>query len=134
MLRQLVSKFSSQKKLCLIADGSLAIRRAAASILSDLRFQVAEAETGQEALSKCQQRLPDAVLLDGAMARPDEFAFLRALAGKSGSRQPKIILCTTDRDPSQIAQAIDAGAHEYVIKPFDRMILTAKFQKLGLTA
>ena len=134
MLRQFVSRFLYPKRLCLIADSSVAIRKAAASILSDLRFQIAEAENGQEALTAWRQRQPDAVLLDGAMARLDDFEFLRSLAEKNGSTHAKIILCTTERDPSQIAQAIEAGAHEYVIKPFDRMILTAKFEQLGLTA
>lgn len=133
MLRQFVSRFS-RKRLCLIADSSLTIRKAAASILSDLRFQVAEAESGAEALTTCHVRRPDAILLDGAMARLDGFAFLRTLAGKNGAAHPKIILCTTDRNPCEIARAIDAGAHEYVIKPFDRTILTAKLEKLGLTA
>lgn len=132
MLRQFVSRFYP-KKLCLIADSSVVIRNAAASILSDLRFQIAEAEDKVEALTKCRQRRPDAILLDGTMARVDGFDFLRSLAGKSGRAGPKIILCTSERDPSQIAQAIDAGAHEYVIKPFDRTILTAKLEKLGLT-
>ncbi|MGB0086803.1 MAG: response regulator [Rhodomicrobiaceae bacterium] len=133
MLRHLVSRFSP-KKLCLIADRSLAIRNAAASILRDLRFQVAEAENEQEAFLKCRQRTPDAILLDGAIASFDGFDLLRALTDKCGAFQPKVIFCTADRDPSRIARAIEAGAHEYVIKPFDRSILTAKLEKLGLTA
>jgi two-component system chemotaxis response regulator CheY len=133
VLRQFASRFSS-KKLCLIADSSVVIRKAAASILSDLCFQITEAEDDQEALSKCYQRTPDAVLIDGAIARPNQFEFLRTLSQEGAGRGPKIILCTADRDPSQIARAFEAGAHEYVIKPFDRMILTAKFEKLGLTA
>ena len=133
MLRQFASKFAP-KKLCLIADSSLAIRKAAASILSELRFQVTEAASGQEALTKCRQRRPDAILLDGALAEADGFSFLRALMHKTTAGQPKIILCTTDRDPAQIARAIGAGADEYLVKPFDRTILTAKFEKLGLTA
>jgi two-component system chemotaxis response regulator CheY len=47
---------------------------------------------------------------------------------------PKIIFCTAERDPRCIARAIEAGAHEYLIKPFDRDILAAKLEKLGLSA
>lgn len=132
MLRRFISRFSP-RKLCLIADNSAAIRSAAGSILRDLRFHVTEAEDGEEALLKCRQRTPDAVLMDGGMAHPDGFEFLRALKDRSFAGHPKIIFCTTNRDPSQIARAIEAGAHEYVIKPFDRSILTAKFERLGLT-
>ncbi|WP_245296952.1 MULTISPECIES: response regulator [Rhodomicrobium] len=133
MLRHFISRFSP-RKLCLVADNSAVIRRAAASILRDLRFHVAEAENGQDALIKCHQRTPDAVLLDGSMDYLDGFEFLQALKDRALAGQTKIIFCTADRDPSRIARAIEAGAHEYVIKPFDRSILTAKFEKLGLTA
>lgn len=132
MFRQFVSRFSA-RRLCLIADSSVVIRRAASSILSDLRFHIAEAENGEEALIKCHTRTPDAVLLDSGLASKGDFEFLRALAEKSAGRQPKIIFCTAERDASQIARAIEAGAHEYVVKPFDRAILTAKFEQLGLT-
>ena len=133
MLRRFISRFSP-RKLCLIADNSAAIRSAASSILRDLRFHVSEAESGQEALIKCRQRTPDAILLDGSMAYQDGFEFLRTLRERAMSRPPKVIVCTADRDPSQIARAIEAGAHEYVIKPFDRSILAAKLEQLGLTA
>ena len=132
MLRQFVSRFAP-RKLCLIADSSLAIRKAASSILSDLRFRVAEAESCQEAFMKCRQRAPDAVLLDSGMAKSEGFEILRAIADWTPGRRPKIIFCTAERDASQIARAIEAGAHEYMVKPFDRAILTAKFERLGLT-
>jgi two-component system, chemotaxis family, chemotaxis protein CheY len=133
VLRHIISRLSP-RKLCLVADSSAVIRKAAASILRDLSFHVTEAENGQEALIKCHQRTPDAVLLDGAMPYLDGFAFLQALRERAIAGQPKIIFCTANRDASQIARAIEAGAHEYVIKPFDRSILSAKLEKLGLTA
>lgn len=133
MLRQFVSRFSP-RKLCLIADRSCVIRKAAASILRDLRFHVSEAETGPEAFLKYRQRKPDAVLLDGGIAAMDGFDLLKAFASGAEDWRPKVIFCTADRNPSTIAQAIEAGAHEYVVKPFDRSILTAKLEQLGLTA
>jgi two-component system, chemotaxis family, chemotaxis protein CheY len=132
VFRQFVSRFTA-RRLCLIADSSLVIRKAASSILSDLRFRIAEADNGADALIQCRERTPDAILIDGAMARSDGFDILRALAERGTGHQPKIIFCTAERDPAQIARAIEAGAHEYVVKPFDRSILTAKFEKLGLT-
>jgi two-component system chemotaxis response regulator CheY len=136
VLRQFASRFRP-RKLCLIADSSLAIRRAASSILRDMRFQVAEAETGQDLLEACRDRTPDAVLLDGMIAGRDSFSFLRMLANDPASAtggRAKIILCTAERNPAEIVQAIDAGADEYLVKPFDRAVLTAKFHQLGLTA
>jgi two-component system, chemotaxis family, chemotaxis protein CheY len=131
LLRNVFSAFSP-KKLCLVADSSALIRHAARRILRDVQLQVVEAENGIEALNRCHHHLPDAILLDGTMPEMDSFEFLEALHEHWTDSLPKIIFCTTERDPSRIARAIDAGAHEYVIKPFDRSILIAKLQKLGL--
>ncbi|MBX2806925.1 MAG: response regulator [Hyphomicrobiales bacterium] len=136
MLRQFASKFRS-KKLCLIADNSLLIRRAASTILHDMRFQVAEADNGQDVLAACREQKPDAVLLDGMIAKQGSFSYLRMLANDSAGAfhdRIKIILCTAERNPTEIARAIDAGADEYLVKPFDRAVLYAKFHQLGLTA
>jgi len=133
VLRQFVSSLTP-KKLCLIADRSHAIRHAAASILRDLGFQTAEAESEGEAIVKYWQCAPSAVLIDGALASQDRFAFLQQLAEGNGTHAPKIILCTNTPDPAQIVGAIGAGADEYVVKPFDRSVLATKFEQLGLMA
>lgn len=91
-----------------------------------------EAENSVETLHKYRREAPDAVLVDGALALNDEFAVLQELADQAGPARAKIILCTHERDPSHIVTAMSAGAHEYMIKPFDRSILTAKFAQLGL--
>jgi two-component system chemotaxis response regulator CheY len=68
------------------------------------------------------------------MPQMNGFEFLKALRERQATAEPKIIFCTTDRDPAIIARAIDAGADEYVIKPFDRTILKGKLERLGLVA
>lgn len=133
MLRNVLSCFS-RKKLCLIADDSAAIRRAVRAILKDLRFHTAEAEDGLETISKCRQTSPDAIFLDYTMPYLDGLGVIEALRQRKTGTGPKIIFCTANRDPSHIARAIEAGAHEYIIKPFDRSILAGKLEKLGLTA
>lgn len=132
MLRSMLARFS-RKKLCLIADDSAVIRRAARSILRDLHFHTAEAENGLDALSKCREARPDAILLDHAMPYLDGMGVMAALRQGVMGPAPKIIFCTAERDPDSIARAIEAGASEYLIKPFDRDILMCKLEKLGLT-
>lgn len=134
VLRQFVS-FLAPRRLCLVADGSHTIRQAASAILREMRFCVAEAGSGEEVLSQMRQRRPDAILVDSALASHDRFAMLQELLGPGGGGMaaPKIILCTHDRDPGAIVQAISAGADDYLIKPFDRTILATKFEQLGLT-
>lgn len=132
-MRDLISRIMPGR-LCLVADDSAVIRSAARTILRELHFHTTEAENGVEALCKCRQCHPDAILLDGSMPRMDGFEFLQVLRERQPGRMPKIIFCTADRDPAQIARAIDAGANEYVIKPFDRTILATKLEKLGFAA
>jgi two-component system chemotaxis response regulator CheY len=43
-----------------------------------------------------------------------------------------VIFCTTENDAAHIARAINAGANEYIMKPFDRDIIEAKFHQVGL--
>jgi two-component system chemotaxis response regulator CheY len=45
---------------------------------------------------------------------------------------PKVVFCTTENDVAHIARALHAGANEYIMKPFDKEIVEAKFQEVGL--
>jgi len=119
-------------KTCLVVDDSSVIRKVARRILEGLDFEISEAEDGEEALSACQRRLPDAILLDWNMLKMDGYEFLRALRRLPGGDQPKVVFCTTENDVAHIARALHAGANEYIMKPFDKDIVEAKFQEVGL--
>lgn len=119
-------------KHCLVVDDSSVIRKVARRILEDMRFEISEAENGKEALDQCKSRMPDAVLLDWNMPVMDGIDFLTALRDFAGEEGPKVIFCTTENDAEHITRAIDAGANEYIMKPFDRDIIEAKFQEVGL--
>jgi two-component system chemotaxis response regulator CheY len=58
--------------------------------------------------------------------------FLRTLRQRAAEPQPKVVFCTTENDAAHIRAAIDAGADEYVMKPFDRETLETKLQIVGL--
>ena len=119
-------------KSCLIVDDSSVIRKVARRILEGLDFKISEAEDGEQALGECQREMPDAVLLDWNMPKMDGYEFLRSLRRLPGGDTPKVVFCTTENDIDHITRALDAGANEYIMKPFDRDILAAKFQELGV--
>jgi two-component system chemotaxis response regulator CheY len=116
---------------CLVVDDSKVIRKVARHILETLDFSVDEAEDGREALSRCEASMPDVILLDWNMPVMSGMEFLRALR-KGGNVQPKVVFCTTENDIAHIRAAIDAGADEYVMKPFDRDTLHSKLQIVGV--
>lgn len=119
-------------KTCLVVDDSKVIRKVARHILETLDFTVSEAQDGREALAACQASQPDVVLLDWNMPVMSGIEFLRALAQTTLPRRPKIVFCTTENDAAHIRLAIEAGADEYVMKPFDRDTLESKLQLVGV--
>jgi two-component system chemotaxis response regulator CheY len=62
----------------------------------------------------------------------DGLEFLAQLRKLDGGDRPKVVFCTTENDVAHIARAIRAGADEYIMKPFDREIVEAKFLEVGL--
>ena len=119
-------------KSCLIVDDSRVIRMVARRILEQLSFEIVEAVDGQDAMSACQKQMPDAMLLDWNMPIMNGIDFLRLLRQADGGSAPVVVFCTTENDMAHIREAIEAGANEYIMKPFDRDIIEAKFSQVGL--
>ena len=121
-------------KQVLIVDDSKVIRKVAQRILQSLGFLTREAENGLEALNACRAMMPDAILLDWNMPVMDGITFLEALRASEDGLKPKVVFCTTENEVPQIARALQSGADEYIMKPFDKDILTSKFEEVGLLA
>ncbi len=119
-------------KNCLVVDDSRVIRQVARRILEELNFSVSEAGDGQVALDVCRETMPDAILLDWNMPVMNGLEFLKALRQEDGGDDPVVVFCTTENDIDHITMAINAGANEFIMKPFDKDILQAKFSEVGL--
>ncbi|RIJ66002.1 response regulator [Brevundimonas sp. LPMIX5] len=118
-------------KTCLIVDDSRIIRKVARRILEDLAFEVQEAADGAEALEVCVGAMPDVVLLDWQMPIMDGMTFLGRLRALPDGRDPKVLFCSVETRADRIAEALSAGADEYVMKPFDGDILQSKLAEVG---
>jgi two-component system chemotaxis response regulator CheY len=116
----------------LVVDDSNVVRRIARRILEEIEFEVVEVEDGEQALDVCRKKLPDAILLDWNMPVMDGYDFLGRLRRLPGGNQPKVVFCTTENDIDHISRALSAGANEYIMKPFDKDVVVAKFQEVGL--
>lgn len=117
---------------CLVVDDSSVIRKVARALFETLRFDVHEAESGEQALEMCRTALPDLILLDWHMPTMGPVDFLNALRGSllAGHKRPIVLYCTTEADTDDIGRAFDAGADDFIIKPFDRHALEAKLAEL----
>ena len=119
-------------RTCLVVDDSTVVRKIARRILEELGFQVIEAEDGEKALEVCKRQFPEAILLDWNMPNMDGYEFLGNLRRLPGGDEPKVVFCTTENDIDHISRALAAGANEYIMKPFDKEIISAKFAEVGL--
>ena len=119
---------------CLVVDDSNVIRMVAGRILAALGFSVEAVADGTQAMEAFGRAMPDLVLLDWDMPGMNGLEVLRALRAMPGGDAPAVLLCATQTDASQITQALEAGASEYVMKPFDGQILRSKLALLGLLA
>lgn len=118
-------------KTCLIVDDSRIIRKVARRILEGLDFDVQEAADGAEALTLCSAALPQIILLDWHMPVMDGLAFLQRLRERPEGRGVKVLVCSVENRADRIAEALDAGADDYVMKPFDGEILQSKLAEVG---
>ena len=119
-------------KSCLVVDDSRVVRKVARRIAEELGFSCVEAEDGQKAYEACEGDMPDAILLDWNMPVMTGIEFLEKLRKMENGTHPKVVFCTTENDLEHIQQAMQAGADEYIMKPFDSEIIQSKFEQVGL--
>jgi two-component system chemotaxis response regulator CheY len=116
----------------LVVDDSRAMRRIIAKLLVDLGFEVHEAATGVEALAQAQQLDELAVvLLDWNMPEMDGREVLERLRADPSTADLPVMMVTTESEMEQVEVALNAGASEYLMKPFDRAALLEKLLLLG---
>lgn len=117
---------------CLVVDDSRVVRKVARRIVEDLGYTCEEAEDGQKAYDYCTTTMPDAILLDWNMPVMSGIEFLEKLRQMPNGKTPKVVFCTTENDMAHITRAMNAGANEYIMKPFDSEIIESKFSQIGL--
>jgi two-component system chemotaxis response regulator CheY len=119
--------------LALVIDDSRAIRMILGRMLVELGFEVEQAMNGREALSRLDAGLePELVLVDWNMPEMNGLEFVTAVREPPYSSAARVIMVTTETEVPQMVRALEAGADEYVMKPFTRESIVEKLQLLGL--
>jgi len=119
----------------LIVDDSRAMRAIIAKILRELGAEVVEAGNGREGLERLAAvaGAVDVVLVDWNMPVMDGISFVREVRARREYDAIPLLMVTTESDVHHVTSALDAGANEYVMKPFDRLALLSKLEAVGLT-
>jgi two-component system, chemotaxis family, chemotaxis protein CheY len=120
-------------KKILLVDDSTAVRMVERRFVAPLGMEILEADNGQSALNVVREHSDvDVILLDWNMPVMDGLSFLKALRGESRDRQPVVVMCTTENEMPRIVEALQAGADEYIMKPFTEEIVRDKLAEAGI--
>jgi two-component system, OmpR family, KDP operon response regulator KdpE len=120
-----MSDSEKTKTIALVIDDEPQIRRLLRVTLEAGDYSVVDAATGQEGLVQAAQSRPNIIVLDLGLPDMDGLAVLKRL--REWTRVPIIILSVKDRDAEKAA-ALDAGADDYVTKPFGTAELLARLR------
>jgi DNA-binding response OmpR family regulator len=120
----------SQVNTILIVDDEPTGREVLATLLQPQGYQLLMAANGQEALEQAAAHLPDLILLDVMMPGLDGFEVCRRLRADARLGEVPIIMLTALDDRASRLQGIQAGADDFISKPFDRVELRARVRTI----
>jgi len=118
----------------LVVDDSRAVRMILAKTLKELGYEVREAANGREALEviEVEKTAVTLVLADWNMPEINGLDLLKRLRQDPELSSLVVVMVTTETELDQMAAALEAGANEYVMKPFTKDILMEKLQLVGI--
>ena len=116
----------------LVIDDSRTVRLVIAKLLAELGFEVVEAANGRQGLAQLHQSPADVVLVDWNMPEMNGLEFIQAVRADRAYDSVRLVMVTTETEQQQVIRALQAGASEYIMKPFTREILVAKLTLLDL--
>ena len=124
----------------IVVDDSRAMRMLMGRVLKDIGFAVDEAGDGSEALDRLRERVTpehpqgpvQLALVDWNMPEMSGIELVEAVRSDPAFSSLRIVMVTTETELSQVARALEAGADEYLMKPFTRDDVVGKLELLGL--
>ncbi len=93
-----------------------------------------EAASGQDALDICSFEMPDVIVVDSSLEDMPAAEFIRRIRALAGEAPPQILVSLVEVDIGAIMRAKRAGAHGYLLKPFNRPQLLKRFRTLQAAA
>ena len=117
----------------LVVDDSQTIRLILRKYLGKIGFDVVEAADGVEGIARLREMSQtDLVLVDWNMPNMSGVDFVRAVRAIRQYDSLPLVMVTTNTELDQIASALEAGANEYIMKPFTQDVIRGKLELLGL--
>lgn len=118
------------KARILIVDDSESMRQTLTTVLTQEGYSTLEAENGAAGLQKIKAERPDLVVLDLVMPRLDGIKVCNAMKGDPELQKIPILMNTSRGNKDDIIRGLEAGANDYIVKPFDEDELLARIHSL----
>jgi two-component system, chemotaxis family, chemotaxis protein CheY len=117
----------------MVIDDSRAIRLILGKMLKELGFEVVDAENGAVAIERLKEsEKVDIALVDWNMPEMNGYEFVCAVRKEEAYKDLPLMMVTTETEMSQVVKALEAGANEYVMKPFTKEMITEKLTLMGM--
>ena len=117
----------------LVIDDSPAMRAVLRRILNEVGWDVLEARDGREGLDAIKREGPlNVALVDWNMPHMNGLEFVHAVRHELGDRDLPLMMVTAESEMAQMVEALEAGANEYLMKPFTKQALLEKLVLLGV--
>ena len=113
---------------CIIADDSKIMRMLLTKIMENFGYIAQEAEDGEDLLEQCAKDTPDLIISDWKLPLIDGLDVLYKIRSDKKIKQPVFMFCSYIKDEATIKQAIDAGADDFIMRPFDEDIIASKLR------
>ena len=116
----------------LIIDDSKSIRLILSEILLGMGFTVDEAANGLEAMDLIKKEKVDLALVDWHMPDMDGCEFIQEVRKDKAYNGMRMMMVTMETEINKVAEALEAGADEYIMKPFTKEIFVKKLALIGI--
>jgi two-component system chemotaxis response regulator CheY len=118
----------------MVIDDSRAIRMILTNTLAELGYEVCQAANGREglALAERENGALSLILVDWNMPEMNGLDFIKCLRADSRFSSVPLMMVTTETEMQQVTVALEAGANEYVMKPFTKEIIADKLRLMGV--
>ena len=113
---------------CIIADDSKIMRMLLTKIMENFGYLTTEAEDGEDLLEQCAKNNPDLIISDWNLPLIDGLDVLLKIRSDKKIKQPVFMFCSHIKDEEIIRQAMDAGADDFIMRPFDEDIIASKLK------
>ncbi|MBI1853913.1 MAG: response regulator [Planctomycetes bacterium] len=117
----------------IVIDDSEAIRRILRNMMTAIGFEVIEAKNGRDALDRLATiGCVDVALVDWNMPDLNGYEFVVAVRADPTLNGMRLMMVTSETELQSVAAALNAGADEYVMKPFTKDVILEKLALLGI--